>query len=360
MRYNSTEQTIAWFKDRAIEGNLDLKPPFQRRPVWTQVQKCHLVETILLGLPVPEVYIQVSVSPDGSSQYSVVDGQQRMRAVLQFIGVERTRDEARYNGYALEHLDTTSHWYNKTFDDLTDAEKITFYQHKFAVRQLSDTTDAEVRDMFARLNRWLSKLSDQELRNALYVGPFIQLANRLAEDPYWAENGVVSPAFIRRMGDIEFVSELLIGCMHGPQAGDGRTIDNYYAEYEELETEFPGQADAQRLFGRAKDTIEGVLPDLRKTRWKNRTDYYSLFVCIGQLLRNARLATGAEPNMRDSLSRFEDEVRRLQEDEHAEVSEDVKAYLEAAQRGSSDKSRRAARHRALLNLLSPFFVARQA
>ena len=102
--------------------------------------------------------------------------------------------------------------------------------------------------MFDRLNRYLSPLKPQELRHSTYRGPFLKLAERLADDEYWAENKIVTTAAIRRMGDVEFVSELLIGVMHGPQGGSAAIIDEYYAEYEDYEDEFPQQRSTVKSF----------------------------------------------------------------------------------------------------------------
>src|SRR5207245_1440160 len=102
-------------------------------------------------------------------------------------------------------------------------------------------SDDEVRDMFRRLNKYLTPLKPQELRNATYSGPFAVLVQKLADDKYWAEKGIVSPALIRRQNDVEFVSELMIGVLHGPQGGGAAVIDQYYSQYEDFEDEFPGQ-----------------------------------------------------------------------------------------------------------------------
>ena len=58
MKYSPTTQNVAWFRDRYLEGLLDLKPPFQRKPVWSKKQKHFLIESVLLGLPIPELYLQ--------------------------------------------------------------------------------------------------------------------------------------------------------------------------------------------------------------------------------------------------------------------------------------------------------------
>ncbi len=354
MNYNSSEQTIGWFKDRYLEGNLEIKPPYQRRPVWAPRQKSNLVESILLGLPVPEIYIHSTTSAEGATHYAVVDGQQRIRSILQFVGIDKEEGEKEFNGFPLEGLQEDSDWRNTTFADLAPKKREKFFGYKLSVRFLAEATDADVRDMFRRLNKFVTKLSDQELRNAIYSGPFIQLSNLLADDDYWAENRVVSPAIIRRMKDIEFISELLIGLMDGPQGGGGQVIDDYYAQMEAYEDEFPDQKQVKRRYDRTLSAVQSIFPEIKKVRWRNRTDFYSLFVAIGAILGEDPKSHNKE-KVRGVLTDFAEQVNERISNEGAKVSNEAAEYTAAVQRGSSDKSRRAVRHKALLNVLSPLF-----
>ncbi|MCJ7681647.1 MAG: DUF262 domain-containing protein, partial [Candidatus Aminicenantes bacterium] len=61
-------------------------------PVWSKKQRCLLIESVLMDIPIPEVYIQVTQADDGTQEYGVVDGQQRLRTILQFIGIEHAED----------------------------------------------------------------------------------------------------------------------------------------------------------------------------------------------------------------------------------------------------------------------------
>ncbi len=199
MDFGSTEQIISWFRDRYREGTLEIKPPFQRKPVWVSRQKSYLIESILLGLPVPEVYIQQVVDEEGDTTYAVVDGQQRIRTVLQFIGVDEDPEQSEFNKFSLDKLEPQSKYYNTSFKELSSDEKRAFYGYKFSVRVLNTSSDEEVRDMFRRLNKFLTPLNAQELRNAIYTGPFIRLIESLADNEYWAENRIVTATQIRRM-----------------------------------------------------------------------------------------------------------------------------------------------------------------
>jgi Protein of unknown function DUF262 len=346
--FGSTEQIISWFRDRYREGTLQIRPPFQRKPVWAARQKSYLIESILLGLPVPEVYIQQVVTDEGDTTYAVVDGQQRIRTVLQFVGVEDDPEQQQFSKFALDKLPPDSRWYNVTFTELSAEEKRAFYGYKFAVRTLNTNNDEDVRDMFRRLNKFLTPLNAQELRNAIYTGPFIRLVESLADNPYWAENKVVTATQIRRMVDLQFVSELLIGVMHGPQGGSQKIVDEYYEQYEDSEPEFPGQKRARLRFVETLRTIESILPRLRETRWSNLADFYSLFVALAATLREREITHLGDERLGHALMRFALDVDTKLEDPDAEVARRVSVYSNNVQRGANDRVRRGERHRVLL------------
>lgn len=362
MKYTSTTQTVLWFRDRYREGTLDLRKPYQRKPVWMARQKCFLVETMLLGLPIPEVFMELNVSTSQGEpveEWGVIDGQQRIRAILQFIGSETDEDEAGHNGFALDKLLTTSPWLNMTFNELPEADQQRIWQTKLAVRELTPDMATEVGDMFRRLNKFLTPLNGQELRNATYSGPFIRLAETLADDEYWAENGMVTPAQIRRMNDIEFVSELLIGVLHGPQGGSAKIVDDYYAQYEDYDDEFPGQRSAVKLFRESSQLVRGLFPAIREGRWGNKTDFYSLFVACSYLLRGGVLPPSHYGKLRQLVSEFGHRVDERLANEDVQVGEPVATYVRAVARGANDKARRASRHAALCELMEPYFKPRK-
>jgi hypothetical protein len=338
---------------------LQIKPPYQRKPIWTAKQKCYLIESILLDLPVPEIYIQQTTTADGFSTYAIVDGQQRVRTVLQFIGSETDPQEQEYNKFPLDKLKAGSRWNNIAFAELADAEKKRFYGYQLAVRYLDTESDKEVRDMFGRLNKYLTPLNAQELRNATYTGPFIKLAERLADDEYWAENRIFRAAAIRRMLDVEFMSELLIGVMHGPQGGSPKIIDEYYKQYEDYEDEFPEQQRVERLFNEVLKQIQIILPEIKETRWGNKTDFYTLFVSLASFLRTSELPQGKLKETRKALDRFAKEIDRRLADEEATVSRTVIDYVRAVEKGANDKKRRADRQAAMIAVIGEYFKPKQ-
>lgn len=367
MRFESGVQNVSWFRKEYQEGTITLRPPYQRKPVWATRQKCYLIESILFGYPIPEIFIHEVTTPSGATTHAVVDGQQRIRTVLQFLGLATVgpdgkpeTDEDEFTGFALDKFDkrvAPSPWFGKRFIDLTDEERVRLYEYKFHVRSLYGVDESDLREMFTRLNRYLTPLSAQELRHATYVGPFAKLAERLAENEYWLTSGLVTRALIRRLGDVEFTSQLLIGVMHGPQGGSASIVDEYYRQYEDFDLEegVPHERSLVRRFEQAQGLINKLYPRLGESgelRWGNRADYYSLFVALAEVLGEGPTA-GAERirALRDVLTAFSGEVNRRLAKEDARVTASVRAYAAAIEKGVNDKHRRAERHRILRGLI---------
>ena len=343
MEYRSSELTVAWFSQHVNDDSLVIRPPFQRKPVWTDKQKSHLIESILLQLPIPEIYMTSEVEADGTTTHLVVDGQQRITSILEFLGI------GGFESFELKGLSVDSRWEGTAFNALSDEDKRKFYSYPLSVRLLSDASYSDIKSLFVRFNKYLTPLNSQELRHATYGGPFTQLAEELADDTYWAENRIVDPKSIRRMKDVEFTSDLIIGVMHGPQSGNARTLDEYYGRYE-MEESFPHPVTTRRKFMRTLDAIQSIYPNIKDTRWRNRSDFYSLFVALANRQESIR-TDNAIGSLRDSLNEFASAIQfaldRERPDRPLDGPEHVVAYIGAIRRGSSDRARRVARQRAL-------------
>lgn len=351
MKHSSQPQSISWFQKQYRDGNLVLRPPFQRKPVWTDKQRCALIESILMNIPIPEVYVQVTADQAGEQLFAVVDGQQRLRTILQFIGLEREddREGEDNNGFKLAQLPEASTFKGASFVDIVGTPRENFFQYEICVRKMFTGVLTEVEDVFKRLNKFTMPLKAQELRNATFHGAFANLSEALANDEYWAVNRIVSPAAIRRMADIEMMSDLLIGLMHGPQGGSAKIINSYYETYELYEDDFPDETRVTRLFKKVKDTIEGLFLDISETRWSNRADFYSLFVALGSCFQHSSLAKSHERALRDDLVKFGENITS----KLATTSRTGPAgrYAAAIEKGSNDKARRSDRHDVLTDVI---------
>jgi len=320
-----------------------MKPPFQRNPVWITPQKSYLIDSILNGYPVPELYMQEFIDEQGNERHVVVDGQQRIRACLEFI-------EGRFS---LNEEETPT-WGNMKFEDLSPNDKKRIFGYTFIVRILPDIPDEEIRGIFQRINKNVVALNAQELRQATYWGPFLKTMQEVSNYSYWSTSGVFTPLNIRRMMDIEYVSELSIATLHGHQ-NKKETLDKYYLEYEE---EFDSKDDLISIFQAVLFEIEQIYPDIKNTRWKKKTDFYSLFVFLASKSKYLPLNSQTRREIRDALDNFANNVTRFlstdSEVDRAGFKQTVEEYARAI-RASSDIGNRRRRHHALEQELDQFF-----
>jgi hypothetical protein len=286
---------------------------------------------------------------DGSESHIVIDGQQRIRAALGFVNGE----------FALEGDDVAPKWRGKRFEDLSEAQRRDVFAYKFVVRILPPAPEAEVRAIFSRLNRNTVALNEQEIRNSTYWGAFIRCVQGLAEDPFWAESGIFTADDHRRMRDHEFISEIIAAWMGGAQnKKDG--LDRVYAENER---NFPQRKQVEKLFAATTKQIAAMIPELRKTRWRKKSDFYTLFLALMRRADAFPLSKGDSAMLAERVLGFAelvDEALRLEDVEGREIDPRVADYARAVVRATSDKSSRVARLIALEGYVFQPWSAAQA
>lgn len=336
----TTHRDIAWFKQANEMHQLQMRPPFQRNLVWTDKQKSFLIDTLLNNYPVPELYMQDLTGEDGSKKYIVVDGQQRITACLEFIE----------NKFQIDAKDSPS-FANLTFDDLNSEQKRRIYSYTFVIRLLPEMSDSELRDIFSRLNRNNVVLNSQELRQATYWGQFIQTMNEIASDDKWRILGVFTTNDVKRMLDVEFISELTVAAIHGVQ-NKKLTLDKYYELYED---DFPERDETKFLFNLINREVAHILPNISKTRWSKKTDFYSLFVLFASkkdlLPFSEQKRTFANKLLMEFASQVDSCVSTGVENTSNDISDSAREYASNL-RASSDLGARRKREDALDVFLS--------
>ncbi|BDT95935.1 hypothetical protein IFM12275_59110 [Nocardia sputorum] len=292
-----TSQTVNWFWQRATNNEIELSPPFQRNPVWHQHQKSYLIDTILRGYPVPELYLQFNIKEDGGQHVVVVDGQQRIRACLEFVDGK----------FALEGENVNPSLYGLKFDQLNPDHKKLIWGYKFLVRTLPEMPQEEIRDIFARLNRNNVVLNKQELRQATYWGEFITCVSEMAKHRFWVTSGLFTSNDIRRMLDIEYVSELVVGSIYGPQ-NKKSNLDKFF---ESFEAEFPDRELAELIFEKVLEELSAVIEWPNRFRWSRKVDFYSLFIVLASAVDALPLDRDGRKRLSERLEAFSDAVTQL-------------------------------------------------
>ncbi|UTP40076.1 DUF262 domain-containing protein [Phenylobacterium sp. LH3H17] len=251
-------------------GTLVISPKFQRRGVWNRAARSYLIDTLLLGLPVPPIYIRVTQDVKRRSVIrEIVDGQQRVSAILDYMNDKFTL------GKNIE-----SPCAGKRFKNLTEQEQDRISQYSFVCEVFYGVEDDDILRVFSRLNTYSVRLNDQELRNGQYFGDFKQSVYKLALEhlAFWRNNKLFSETGIARMNEVELTSELVILMIDGIQ-DKKKSINKYYAKFEEA------FEDREVLEGRFRFVIDSINDAMKGeglsgTEFRRVPLFYSLFGAV--------------------------------------------------------------------------------
>ena len=266
---NRASYTAAEFLDWTSSKALVLSPKFQRRGVWQPAARSFFVDTLLRSMPIPPVYLRMAQSPQKDKVVrEVIDGQQRISAVVDYL-----RDEYSISG------NISGPWKGKRFSQLESDEQGRIRDYAFSAEVFSSLSDAEVLEMFSRLNTYSVKLNDQELRNGKFFGHFKQLVYKLALDhlEFWRHHGIFTERGIARMDEAELVSELIIAGLAGHQ-DKKKSIDSYYSKFDDSFDE--KETVVSRFKSVLAEIAELVPASLKETEFHRRPLFYTLFTVV--------------------------------------------------------------------------------
>lgn len=259
---SSRPQDITWFLDLFRMGQLNLDPPYQRKSVWSPTDRRFFIDTIMNGYPAPPVFLHKTTDEQGRPTYHVVDGKQRLQAIIDFTE----------NKIPIPDDFSDNNLQNKRWKDLGAEERRRFWDYIVVVEMLPDVNESTIRNIFDRINRNARKLTPQELRHAKYDGWFIDTAEAEADKEEWREFRVVTTGRSKRMLDVQFISELMaITIKHELQGFDQDALDDLYAEYDDLseqptfvEDDFRESFEETKAYIRELLEIDGKLIDYLK------------------------------------------------------------------------------------------------
>lgn len=190
--------SLAGMMTSSSGGNaaINLEPDFQRRERWSPEKQSSLIESFLLNVPVPPIYL----AEDEYGQYSVVDGKQRLTAIRAFMS----------EGLELCDLERFTELENASFNELPEAlqNALNIRPYVRVVTLLKQSDPALKFEVFTRLNRGGEPMLPQELRKVAYRGPLSDLVFELSEMPFLKKQlkitSAESPAY-KNMDDAEYV-----------------------------------------------------------------------------------------------------------------------------------------------------------
>ena len=323
---------------------------FQREYVWLEKHQIKLIETALIGSPIPEIYLwNIGTDSDsGDTKYSIVDGQQRTGALFQYIE----------NKFKLKEsvLDSKSEIFenikNCYFKDLEDQYKQDIWAYIFSIRIVRKSVPREkIVQMFLRLNSNNMTLNPQELRNAEFEGEFMELAAHLAEHSFWSDNNLFGIADRRRMKDVTFISNLLTFMKLG--IDEEITSKNINRIYELFNEEYPNKEKDILMFTKVISLIDLIIDksQLRQTFLASKVHLYSLFTFIyGKVIAGYELKIEEINNYRNFIDYYDKEEILMNYFEKNMPL--INEYKSKSKEGTNQKSNRLRRYEILTELIN--------
>ena len=201
-----TDWTAETILSQLAKGNISLDPAFQRRDAWSQSRKAKFIESIILGLPIPQLVLAESQELKGT--FLVIDGKQRLLSLQQFAGIKLAPDQ---QALALKGLLVRKELEGKTYQDLRSDPKLSRFLSAFENQSIRTVivrnwqSEKVLYTIFHRLNTSSVPLSPQELRQDLHPGKFLQFAVDYSEESPGLKRtlNITKPDF--RMRDVELL-----------------------------------------------------------------------------------------------------------------------------------------------------------
>lgn len=247
-------------------GELEISPKYQRNSVWNLKAKSYLIDSIVRGLPIPQLFIRQTV--DTSTRKTlreVIDGQQRLRAITEFVDNQYPVSKAHNKEFG-----------GKSYSDFSDDEKEAFLLYEMPVEIIKSRDDAVIYNMFSRVNTNSVTLNKQELRNATYWGDFKVFIYELSETirNFFIEHKTFTDKQFSRMLDIEFISSLVILILDGVISESQTVIDSYYKRYDES---FERSDEVEEKFSKVISIIDQILENVPTSYFHRKNYLFTLF-----------------------------------------------------------------------------------
>ena len=261
-----TNPTIADVYQLIDEGKLILRPDFQRKFVWTHEHQEAFIDTILKGLPFPEIYVcegEVDVLRLRTTRL-VIDGQQRLTTIRNYIEGKPDQTPTKVSPYQA----------------LTQIQKQDFLSYQIVMRDLGRVDEDTTREIFRRINLTKFKLDDVEIHNAVYDGHFIQAAKYILDNINLEQYGVLRESEFTRMADLHFIFLVMSTLENGGYFAQDREVENKVAS---LNDEYPNRDHMIALLIKTFAIIRDLdLPF--DSMWFRKSNFFTLVVEVAKHL----------------------------------------------------------------------------
>ncbi|WP_414159901.1 DUF262 domain-containing protein [Pseudomonas sp. BNK-45] len=297
----NADWTIETIVGQISKKNIDLQPGFQRRAAWDDVRKSRLVESIIVGMPVPNIVL--AENKDHRGRFIVIDGKQRLLAINDYLN----------GGYALRGLDIRPDLNGLKYNDLAQEDREYLENSTLRSTVIRNWKDENfLYAIFFRLNSGSLPLSPQELRKALVGGNLLDRIEEYLESsaPFQALFG---ETLDKRMRD----SELVLRFIAYDRAleeyrGDFKDFLDQTVEYYEASWEArKGEAEQALIrLDRALITTMNIFSKDSFKKWIGdkfeRVINRAVFDCITRYFADEHVALAARSKQHEIYDAFKD------------------------------------------------------
>ena len=284
IREYPVEVIVSKFVDKIDDDKAELFiPDYQREMIWKEEQQSRFIESILLNLPIPYLYVADVTKGENEGRLEIVDGSQRIRTLVRFMSNDLKLDK-------LEILNKLDGFY---FEDLPLARQLRFKRKTLRMIEMIEVDEEARRQMFDRLNSGGTKLKDMEQRFGSRDGKFMTLIRDIALDPKFRSLCPIGETRIKHRDYEEMV--LRFFAYRERYKDFTKRVDEFLDEYLDYMNEQTFDEDEYKgFFNQVLDFVEIYFPlQFRKT--KNNVSVPRIrFEAIGV---GASLALHENPNL---------------------------------------------------------------
>jgi hypothetical protein len=335
MHITPTTYTIIDYCTAMDRKEIVVNRDYQRSDkVWPAAARSFLIESILLGYPIPKLYLyQVTDLKSRKTIKHIVDGQQRSYTILDFY----------QNKFALSRTSGLDDAKGKIFDQLSTEYQQKFVDYPVSVDLFVAASPEEIREVFRRINSYTVPLNPEEKRHSQFQGEFKWFIYKLSKayDQTFVSLGVFKDKQLVRMADAKLLSEITYAFLNGITTTTAPTLDKMYREYDD---DFP---DAKSIQGRISQAISIILewPEIHNSPLMKPHMFYGLVLAtshlnnpVDKLLKEYEPARPSKPQRETTIANLTALAEALEEPERAPVK--FHKFLLASARTTNDAKRR--------------------
>ena len=375
--------TISDLRDKFKNNQINLDPPYQRKPAWKTKQRLLLLSSLFNGIPIPALIFHKHFNNRTKKDvFDVLDGKQRVETILHFIEyIELKEEDSLWVEFTNPNTNKKDYLYyeelenkrvNREYSNILEKfwrYEIPIIEYEGDLRDFFERNVAS-KEVFVRINSTGSPLKKNEIRHARFAGEFFNLGAQL-EKKYkklfvdkWR---IASKSDEVRYLLHEFVLELCTAINMNGYSDRRKKLDSFLSNYKWSKRELNY---IKSIFNKIITWLKDIFPDdlIRTTRFKNKSDFYSLFVVLVQLLNKGYVIKDRKSNrtagaflvsFSKRIQKLDPKIKAYQNARLSQAEQNLFQYVISTRQSTDSFKNREVRHKYLLDVLKDGFILKK-